>query len=435
VSATVLFRRARVVLAPLAMLGVGACNADVPTVVTPPPNERPDTTTPPQGPLSNVAVSLVPQYGDGQWVPEHQRIRQQVRVRVYGAQSRPLAGKRVTFSVLQGGGRLTDTIATTDASGDAYVTSWTVGAADTPQRLGVRVDDLTTAVKAVAFPAVAPRPMDRVLAVQVNSVVELTGAGGPTRSLRDFPSRYVIATTGPNDSLVAFWDMLEDSVCVASLAGASRRCGSGAGYGSFSGFTWSADGAEMQFVGFRKNLCGTTACLYGPAVPLTVNLATMQVTRSTGLLGAGQGHQWSPDGRQVAFTQDGRLLVASANGSDARLIALPAGVSVSALRWSPNGRQLALGVYFPEQCPWSCDTGIGVVDVAGTGFRLLVNVKTSTGHEVGSPLWSPDGTQIAFQLDQLRMPEQEYVSEVFVVPPGGGSAARMYERVRPLSWR
>jgi Tol biopolymer transport system component len=131
---------------------------------------------------------------------------------------------------------------------------------------------------------------------------------------------------------------------------------------------------------------------------------------------------WSPDGSLLAYLsyegfEGGVLYVMNADGSNQRR--LMAGVASRPV-WSSDGRQIAIGaidneVQFQQ---------IHVVAVDGSGTSRLTsheNVPTtslSTGNI--DPVWSPDGTQIAFIATQLDGP-----SEVYIMNADGTNVRRL----------
>ena len=104
---------------------------------------------------------------------------------------------------------------------------------------------------------------------------------------------------------------------------------------------------------------------------------------------------WSPDGKSIAFADNGvqpgagplggHLYVMDANGTNVH--ELVDGTTGSrplipfSPTWSPDGKQIA----------FTYGSGISAVNRDGTGLRLVVNVGAS-------PDWSPGGRKIAFSL-------------------------------------
>lgn len=120
-----------------------------------------------------------------------------------------------------------------------------------------------------------------------------------------------------------------------------------------------------------------------------------------GLVVAGYAPAWSPDGTKIAFTgydHEGSssggganydVYTMNADGSDLRnLTKTPDDVARGASQgppvWSPDGTMLAF-----EGDDGKTD-GLYVMNADGTGFRWLA--------EGGRPVWSPDGSRIVFTM-------------------------------------
>jgi Tol biopolymer transport system component len=108
-------------------------------------------------------------------------------------------------------------------------------------------------------------------------------------------------------------------------------------------------------------------------------------TAPTVLKGSPPAEVVAVDG-EIAFTRDGNVYVADADGSRERRVAARA----HSPAWSPDGRQLAVVV--PD------DLGrdeLAVVDADGRNLRVIRYAGDPTCG-VDSPAWSPDGSRIAF---------------------------------------
>jgi dipeptidyl aminopeptidase/acylaminoacyl peptidase len=89
---------------------------------------------------------------------------------------------------------------------------------------------------------------------------------------------------------------------------------------------------------------------------------------------------WAPDGSHIAFDRSGAILVMDADGDNAH--PLTNGWNPS---YAPDGTHLA----YAGQAPGSAQ-GIYVIGADGTDARQL-----TSGYDL-DPVWSPDGTKIAF---------------------------------------
>ncbi len=152
----------------------------------------------------------------------------------------------------------------------------------------------------------------------------------------------------------------------------------------------SPDGKSMLFASDRT---GTRAFW-------TLDLANRTPTRVTsGMLENYSFARWSPDGRQILFERDGRMWIQPVGG----LTAKDAGSPGLTGTWSPDGSRIAFstGPDFLRQ-------EIFVMPAAGGKPKAL----TSWGGYTTWPSWSPDGSQIVYQLERAGARHLWIVSSV-----------------------
>jgi len=98
---------------------------------------------------------------------------------------------------------------------------------------------------------------------------------------------------------------------------------------------------------------------------------------------------WSPTGEQIAFNAFNSIDVVNSDGTGWRTLVASTEASFDELNgnapeWSPDGTKLAF---------WD-NNGIFVVDADGSGLRLLVD--HSPTFSFGEPSWSPDSERILY---------------------------------------
>jgi len=138
---------------------------------------------------------------------------------------------------------------------------------------------------------------------------------------------------------------------------------------------WSPDGRTLAYVALGGIYLVRPDASGGQAAPRR--------------LVTGRQPTWSADGRSIAFVRTGRdgrrsIRIIGVDGSHPRMLV----ASAAGPAWSPNGRSIA----YRHGCKILMTTPTGV-DVTP---RLLRRCPVPSDHRVGPPVWSPDGTMIAF---------------------------------------
>ncbi len=137
--------------------------------------------------------------------------------------------------------------------------------------------------------------------------------------------------------------------------------------------SWSPDGRRLAYVSAGA----------GEATDVFVSDADGthlgRITRTSGVDEASP--RWSPDGMRLVFERAGRIVVAKADGSRERVLAL--GVQPA---WSPGGQRIA----------FERNGDLFLVRASGGRPRPLT---TALGSQT-APAWSPDGRRLTYASDE-----------------------------------
>ena len=156
---------------------------------------------------------------------------------------------------------------------------------------------------------------------------------------------------------------------------------------------WSPDGTRIAYASDKNG----TANLY------ILDLATRSETRLTNLHeAAALDPAWSPDGKQIAFqTQEGTVHVADvASGASREVIRTT--FEPGRPSWSKNGRALSLAVLRAYTKRYREGTSLILTADLQTGRQVLTEpapYKSITTRSIDGPIYSPDGTRMAYVMD------------------------------------
>jgi hypothetical protein len=417
---------------PMLLVAVAACSSPTETRVAPEPPGSP------QPPSASVFVTR--ESGDGQWAVEGAFTPAPIVVRVARG-TVPQVNVPVEFSIVEGGGSVSDTTVRTDASGIAALRSWRLGPAGSPQRLRARAQGQDLAFAAVSLSKGPASLESDVILMRGRSIIVLQ-RDGVERELVTLPQTFNLAALSDDESMVAGTDYVADAFCVIAVGSGERRCVPIDTLAALTDFNWSPDGRALVFSAQRKTRCaagGTLYCIEGPYSSYLLDVSTMVMRRlPIASRNTPVATRWTPDGRSLVFVRDGKLRSVDPDGSNARVLQdLPRNAMVTGMQWSPNGRQLALSLWLLDRCEWLCDTSVDVFDVQSGLLRTIIEARTNNADYVNAPHWSPDGSRVAFTLtrDELCALDNPCGTFAYVAPVIDGAPVRLRVEGTFLRWR
>ena len=143
---------------------------------------------------------------------------------------------------------------------------------------------------------------------------------------------------------------------------------------------------------------------------------------------------WSPDGTSIVCYMDigiaTQIFVVPASGGDpVQYTFFPAGATQPS--WSPDGSQFAIAAMELRGA-----ATVRLLVVMGATPDASLHVLVDNGlQDIGTPKWSPDGTQIVYKIVTFDLPNP-ITSDIFIIPSTGGTPTLLVDggEITGLDW-
>jgi len=182
---------------------------------------------------------------------------------------------------------------------------------------------------------------------------------------------------------------------------------------------WSPDGKKIAFIGDEEEAATTNLALYVLEVNTDVNTGYTGLKKLIDKWTRGRSFPaWSPDSKKIAISseKDGlaQIYVANADGSGMTRLTDDSDRDLAPI-WSPDGTKIA----FTRQDMTDGSCAIYLMNADGSGQTKLTQAPPRCG---AYPYWSPDGKQIVF----ISRGEE---SDIYVVNADGTGQANLTDNL------
>ena len=175
---------------------------------------------------------------------------------------------------------------------------------------------------------------------------------------------------------------------------------------------WSRDGTLLAFERRSEGASGSSIMVVNAD-----GTGLRSITREPIALSLGEGAPaFSPDGTTVMFIASGHVHLARTDGSGVRELRP---VVEQAVFRPPDGRQIALSSY----------GSLLIAEADGTGYEFVVRAETDV--YAARPKWSPDGSQLAYA--QWRPNSGDISARAYVMNVADGST-RLIDPTLDAAW-
>jgi Tol biopolymer transport system component len=264
----------------------------------------------------------------------------------------------------------------------------------------------------------------------------------------DEPRQLTTPCSGDGSDPSDFWAWSPTGSQLAAIKGdhlilidpaTGDRTDLGQAAGDLSSLAWSPDGTQIAYATVPTGT-GDDEVLDGSVYVVSVNggkhaLIAESLGGEVNLGEEGAGIGWSPDGTRIAVVAEARtptLYVMKADGAHRQPLAegvvIAHGLGSPESVWSPDGTRIAYATSSRNHDKvqiWSAPAdGSTPVLVFGP---TPDNTKNT---QAGGPIWSPDGTQIAFRYDT-----HQHQRSYMIANADGTGDVHEIDELRYRGWR
>jgi Tol biopolymer transport system component len=184
--------------------------------------------------------------------------------------------------------------------------------------------------------------------------------------------------------------------------------------------SWSPDGSKIAFTCAKNPE-------RGPFEICAINADGSGFTKLTRHRGFSFGPAWSPDGSRIVYGKERRdqppgLYVVNSDGSGTQRLKSSRTRGYTDPQWSPDGATIAFTILRVGETQRDFDSSIAVIDADDGGN--LRRLTRPGGPDELNPNWAPDATAIVFERNRLFDRRQ---SDIWLMNADGSAKRRVTE--------